>query len=65
MDIKVRTNISEEYKELEAEAEKVEAGRTIFDPDAPEFVMPENMPKANIESAIQKASNKAGGENYA
>ena len=24
----------------------------------------ENMPKANIESAIQKAANKSGGENY-
>ena len=37
------------YKELEAEAAKVEPMRTIFDPDAPEFVMPENMPQAIAE----------------
>ncbi len=34
------------YKELEAAAEKVEPMRTIFDPDAPDFVMPDDMPKA-------------------
>lgn len=42
------------YKELEAAAEKVEPMRTIFDPDAPDFVMPENMPKAIAEHCRAK-----------
>lgn len=39
-------NCDMSYAELEAEARKVEAGRTIFDPDAPDFVMPADMPQA-------------------
>ncbi len=50
-------NCDMSYKELEAEAEKVEAGRTIFDPDAPEFVMPENMPKAIADHCKAKGLN--------
>ena len=37
------------YQQLEQEAAKVEPMRTIFDPDAPDFVMPENMPLAIAE----------------
>lgn len=35
-----------DYKSLESSAAKSEPMRTIIDPDAPDFVMPENMPKA-------------------
>ena len=35
-----------DYKTLEAAAAQSEAMRTIIDPDAPDFVMPENMPRA-------------------
>ena len=38
--------IDKSYAELEAEASKVESMRTIIDPDAPDFVMPEDMPQA-------------------
>lgn len=41
-----RNNCDMSYKELEESAEKVEPMRTIFDPDAPDFVMPDDMPKA-------------------
>ncbi len=50
-------NCDMSYRELEAEAEKVEAGRTIFDPDAPDFVMPENMPKAIADHCRAKGLN--------
>lgn len=42
------------YRELEAAADKVEPFRTVFDPDAPDFVMPENMPKAIAEHCRAK-----------
>ena len=50
-------NCDMSYRELEAEAEKVEAGRTIFDPDAQEFVMPDNMPKAIADYCRAKGLN--------
>ncbi len=34
------------YSELEEAAARAEPGRTIFDTDAPDFVMPDDMPKA-------------------
>ncbi|MBE6412086.1 MAG: rhamnulokinase [Opitutales bacterium] len=46
--------IDKSYAELEAEASTIEPMRTIIDPDAPDFVMPEDMPQAIANYAKNK-----------